>query len=120
MHELYLAECIVKQARAALPQRVHSINVSEVKVRIGELDAVVTDTLVFMYDAIKSESGFANSRLVIETEAIFCICNECAKSFELAEPLFMCPHCLSTSVRVVRGRGVTLTEITIQEKETAE
>lgn len=117
MHELYIAECIAKQSLAAVPQHLKNNDVSEIVVRIGELDAVVTETLTFMFDAIKSEYGLNIACLRVQSESVRCKCKSCDADFSLSEPVFICPHCRSMHVMVTQGRGITLMEMSIKEVE---
>jgi hydrogenase nickel incorporation protein HypA/HybF len=116
MHELYLAECIAKQTLASLPANLSGESVSDIRVRIGDLDAVMVDTLNFMFDAIKHEHNLSAARLRIDSEQVRCMCTSCHSEFTIVEPVFVCPQCASQSVKVTRGRGITLTEITISEE----
>lgn len=120
MHELYIAECILNSTRESLPAGVLPAAVEEVRVQVGQLDAVVPDTLQFLFDAIKSESGMPNARLTLTTIPVRCRCRGCADEFELTEPLFLCPACGGADVNVLQGRGIMLTGITARDNEGAE
>ncbi len=116
MHELYIAECILKAARKALPDDVNRANVSGIHVRVGQLDAVVPESLQFLFDAIKAQHDLPNAQLEIAAEQVQCQCNQCEARFSIAEPVFICPTCESVDVSILAGRGIVLQSITVKEE----
>ena len=117
MHELYIAQSILKSVQKSLPPEVNAADVAQVRVECGQLDAVVPETLVFLFDAIKSESQMPNATLMVEQIPVACICRECSQEFDLEMPVFICPSCQSGDVELLRGRGIRLTGITVNENE---
>ncbi len=115
MHELYIAECILRTARKALPADAEPEDVDQLYVKAGKLDVVVPESLRFLFDAIKASHRMPDATLFIEEVDVECRCDSCEDGFMLSEPVFICPHCGSGSVRVLRGKGITLERITIKE-----
>ena len=117
MHELYIAECILKSVQRSLPVGCQASDVDTVHVRVGKLDAVVPDSLSFLFDAIKSAQGMPNARLELEEEDVRCQCKACRAEFSLTEPLFQCPECQYHDLKLIAGRGITLMKFTVKERE---
>jgi hydrogenase nickel incorporation protein HypA/HybF len=117
MHELYIAECIVKSVAASLPKDVASDSVREVRVQVGQLDAVIPDTLVFVFNAIKGNGGLPHANLRVEEIDVACRCRACHHEFSIELPVFICPQCGSGDVEVLRGRGIVLTGISVENAE---
>jgi hydrogenase nickel incorporation protein HypA/HybF len=115
MHELFIAESIAKSVLETLPDGVDSNRVLIIDLHIGQLDAVVNDSLLFLFDAIKGTKGLRMAQLRITTIAIVCQCRRCAHSFEIEMPLFVCPSCRSADVEVLKGRGITIQRIEIED-----
>jgi hydrogenase nickel incorporation protein HypA/HybF len=115
MHELFIADSILKSAYSALPQNIDIATVRRLNVDVGVLDAVVPDSLIFMFDAIKGEYGLPNVQLVVTPVEVVCLCRECHNEFTIDIPLFRCPQCGGTRVDVMQGRGVFLKEITTED-----
>jgi hydrogenase nickel incorporation protein HypA/HybF len=115
MHELYIAQCILDGVRRSLPADVDAGAVRTVTVRVGKLDAVVHDSLTFLFEAIKHNSGFDEAELLIEEEPVRLGCRCCGLEFSIDEPIFLCPGCGSADVATLSGRGITLQGITIAE-----
>lgn len=115
MHELYLARCILRIARDALPSDTQPEAVEQISVRVGRLDAVSLSSLRFLFDALKCEQGFPHARLDLEEEEVAGRCDSCGRAFTLVEPVFLCPHCQSGRLTLLKGRGIVLDSITVQE-----
>jgi hydrogenase nickel incorporation protein HypA/HybF len=111
VHELYIAESILKSSRSSLPPDVQPEAVREIHVDCGKLDAVIPDTLAFLFDAIKENYCFTNAELRIHEIPVECFCRECKQTFALSSPLFRCPNCKSSDINVVQGRGIKLTRL---------
>lgn len=117
MHELYIAESILKSVSEALPENLPPASVRQVRVEVGQLDAVIPETLTFLFDAIKASHGMSRAELLIESIEVRCRCRQCHRQFGLDLPVFLCPDCGSGQVDVLRGRGITLRRITAQDYE---
>lgn len=116
MHELYIAECILQSTRRALPAGTDVEAVEQIRVRAGKLDAVVPESLLFLFDAIKASHGMSGARLEIVEEEVRCSCRRCSAGFMLSEPVFICPECGSGDVAVLSGRGIVLENLTIRDE----
>lgn len=111
MHELYITEQIIKQVVKSLPDNVAPQQVRKIEIEVGKLEAVVAESMTFLFDAIKSNSGLDGANLQIEEIDVHCRCRKCSAEFNVAEPLFLCPACNSGWVDVLQGRGIRLTRI---------
>lgn len=115
MHELYIAECILKSVRDSLPPHVATGAVTGVRVEVGQLDAVVPETLQFLFDAIKAGYEMPDAALALTVKPVRCCCRDCGLDFRVTEPLFICPNCGSVNIDVRSGRGIQLTGITARD-----
>lgn len=117
MHELYIAECILKSAGEALPVELSPESVRQIRIHVGQLDAVIPDSLTFIFNAIKAGYRMPSAELHVEVIQVCCSCTDCGSEFGVDLPLFVCPNCGGGKVRVRRGRGITLTRITAEVSE---
>ena len=117
MHELYIAQSIISSVIKSLPENVAAEAVTQVRVEAGQLDAVVSETLIFLFDAIKAESGMPQAELHVETIPVRCRCRACEHEFSLDLPVFLCPACGSGDTDLLQGRGIRLTGITANVDE---
>jgi len=116
MHELYIAESIIGSVKRSLPAGVAPETVGKVYVDVGRLDAVVPETLLFLFDAIKTSKQLPNAELVVNTVEVRCHCKHCGNDFDLDSPLFICPVCGGVDLDVSKGRGIILTRIIAEEE----
>lgn len=112
MHELYISEAIIGSVIKSLPPSIPLQSVREIQIQVGSLEAVVPETLLFLFDAVKVSHGMPQAELHIENVAVRCRCQDCAREFGLDLPVFICPDCRGGRVEVVAGRGITLMKIT--------
>ncbi len=115
MHETYIADCLLRQVKESLPSGLDPRGVSIVRVTIGCLDAIVPDSLVYMFNAIRGAYDLPNARLEIDLEQVRCQCRDCDYVFLMLEPLFVCPHCHGVRIKLLSGRGITLIELDVKE-----
>jgi hydrogenase nickel incorporation protein HypA/HybF len=116
MHELYIAECILQSARRALPPGADPDTVERLRVRVGKLDAVVPESLLFLFDAIKASHHMPHAQMEIVEQDVRCSCRRCSNEFALSEPVFICPQCGSGDVSVLAGRGIFLENMIIHDE----
>jgi hydrogenase nickel insertion protein HypA len=117
MHELYVAQCILDSAEKARPKDVDGSSVREIVVLVGQLDAIVSDSLGFLFDAIKAERGFPMAELRIDEEPVACRCLRCTAQFAVPDiECFVCPDCNSRDVKVLTGRGIRIMEMTVEDR----
>jgi len=115
MHELYIAESIINAVIDSLPSHVEPEAVMQIHVQVGQLDAVIPLNLDFMFDAIKAARGMPWAELWIETVGVRCGCSLCGNEFDLDLPVFICPQCGSGQVEVLRGHGIVLNGISVED-----
>ena len=117
MHELYVAECIVKSVNSSLPRNIAPALVTQVLVQVGKLDAVIPETLKFSFDAIKKSCGMPRAEFLITEISVRCQCRDCTHEFGIDLPVFICPACNGGPVEVLQGREITLTRIIADNPE---
>ncbi len=119
MHELYLAEQIIKGVLRSLPQEVMPIAVRRVEVEVGKLDAVVPETLSFNFEIIRNRFEMPYAELVINEKEVLCRCENCGYEFSLEFPVFICPQCGGFKVSVLQGQGLRLMKVEIEDNDVA-
>lgn len=113
MHELALAESIVNAVKVAVKNRPN-VKVIQVRVRIGELTDIVSDSLQFGFESLIAETPIAGARLEIERIPIDGKCNNCGHEFTVEEFVFICPECFSTDINMVRGDELEVVDIDVE------
>jgi hydrogenase nickel incorporation protein HypA/HybF len=133
MHEWALAESIITTAVETAENKKLKI-ISEIKIRVGELQQIEQDILEFaLGEIIKSQNGkLKNVKTVIETEESNLKCKNCGNKWKfkdmkeklsdddsesihfIPEVTFVhtrCPKCSSPDFEIITGRGISITSI---------
>lgn len=108
MHELRIAESIVDIALKEINRR-QLIGVRAVGVRIGALSGVDPEALEFGFIAITADTSLAGVKLEIENISVRGTCRACGRDFEIAEFVFVCPHCYATDIETSSGNELDIT-----------
>jgi hydrogenase nickel incorporation protein HypA/HybF len=87
--------------------------VRKVVVEIGELVAVVPDSLQFCYRALTEGTKLGGSQLDIHISPIVVRCRECHQQSIVEAFLFTCPHCQSTDLEEKSGRELNIKHIEV-------
>jgi hydrogenase nickel incorporation protein HypA/HybF len=111
MHEMSIAQNIVEivdDASGGKPDIVEQVFVD-----VGTLVAVVPDSLEFCYSAITAGTPLEQSRIVIRVIPVRVHCAECDRTSEVESFVFRCPGCDGTSLQVLSGNELSVTEIEV-------
>ncbi|HAR42532.1 MAG TPA: hydrogenase expression protein [Bdellovibrionales bacterium] len=94
MHELGIAQNILKISAQELRQRNITQAVEKVVLRVGRLKAILPDSLTFHFDVLKKElPQFQAAVLDIRQIPVRVLCTGCALRFTVEEMSFFCEHC---------------------------
>lgn len=114
MHELSIAQSLLDLVGRHVPEADRGL-VRAVRVKVGRMAGVVTDSLTFCFDAIAPPGGFPNASLDVESVSAAALCRDCRHPFEIDEPAFACPACGSARIEVTGGDELWLREIVLDD-----
>ena len=125
MHEWALAEAVIAAA-SEIADKEELKEVTEVKIRVGELQQIELDIFQFALSQLKS-GKFKNTKMQVGTKKVEFKCRACGYEWtlekekldesmveaihfvpEVAHTYIKCPKCNSPDFEVVEGRGVWL------------
>jgi hydrogenase nickel incorporation protein HypA/HybF len=128
MHEWALAEAVVSAA-SEIAEKEGLKEVTEVRIRVGELQQVERDIFEFALSQLKT-AKFKNTKFLIENAKAELKCNACTFEWlfskkkldkdaaeaihfvpEIAHTYIKCPRCGSPDFEIVEGRGIWLESI---------
>ncbi|MEW6741596.1 MAG: hydrogenase maturation nickel metallochaperone HypA [Planctomycetota bacterium] len=112
MHELSIAQSIVKSVEAEIERRGLR-RVQRIVARVGALSGVMPGSLVFGFDAIKADTLLATTELVIEEVPAQAHCRTCEREFTVSDLDFTCPQCSSRRVDVTQGHELEIAYLEI-------
>ena len=114
MHELSIAQNIISIVQEHLSEE-QKFSVKYVRVKIGKLTNILTDSLIFGFDALTRETNLEGVVLEVEHIPLTVKCEGCGKSTSLDNYIFQCPFCQSTSISVVSGNELMVSEIELDD-----
>ena len=115
MHELSIAQSILEIAVRNIPEG-DSRQVRTVRVKVGELAGVVSDSLDFCFSAIVHGTRLAGATLDIHKIPVAAECSACGIRFRVTDSHFACPACASPAIVITAGRELQLTEIELDDE----
>ncbi len=119
MHELSIAEALLREARRAARESAAGRRVTEIHAEIGELSGVVPQLLKEVFPLVSEGTELAGARLRVKRIAARFECDACGKRFKPGESVG-CPACGSRDVNMTRGREMRLTAIEVEDAEEKE
>jgi hydrogenase nickel incorporation protein HypA/HybF len=114
MHELSIAQNIIEIVQDNLPED-QKYSVKAVRVKIGKLTNILTDSLIFGFDALTRETNLNGVRLEIEHLPLTIECSDCGTRSSGDDFFFACPECGSTSIKIVSGDELMVSEIELND-----
>ncbi len=115
MHEMGVAEEIVKIALASIPEDIQEPRVQRVSLRVGRLAAVVKESLTFCFKIISEGTPLESAELEIEDIPVMVVCKECYHEWEVTGPVFQCPKCQKGEVKILTGRELEISSLELAE-----
>ncbi len=114
MHELSIAQSIVEAVEAKATE-CNATHVKGVRLKIGEANSIVIDSLTFCFEMLTSlEPALAGAQLLIDTVPHRARCRHCNKEFAIVNFVAQCPTCQEWSSEVVSGNELQIVEMEIE------
>ena len=121
MHELSIVSSVVEsvtEALAALPDSSRGARVLEVRLRVGALASVVTESLEFCWGIASEGTPLEGSRLVVNVLPVVMHCETCREDVEIeGVQSFRCPRCGEPCSEMRQGRELEIESFEIDEVE---
>jgi hydrogenase nickel incorporation protein HypA/HybF len=114
VHELSIAQGILDIVYQNLPKD-RTVAVRSVRLRIGAIGGVVTDSLEFCFSAITAGTPMEGVTLEIEHVPLVVHCKGCGKDSEIEQTMFACPSCHGVDLTMVSGNEMQVKDIEIED-----
>lgn len=112
MHELSIAQSILAIAqKAAPPDGI----ITGVNIQVGELSSIEIESLKFAFTAIRDVTVLQKADLNIDIIPGEAQCADCNNIFHLPAFGYPCPRCQGFSLKILRGREMKVTSLTIED-----
>jgi hydrogenase nickel incorporation protein HypA/HybF len=116
MHELAIAQNIVDIIKQYVSPDLEP-GVRLIRLRVGKMSGIVPDSLEFCFSAVVSDTPLAHAGLDIERVPTQAQCPDCGVTFVIEDPVFICPECCGTALRLVSGTELQVVEIELADQE---
>jgi len=112
MHEMSIAQGLLDIIKEEMAK--HSATVlRSVRLNIGQLSAIVPESLSFCFDVMTAGTELEGARLDMEIISLRGICRECNREFEIQNYAFECPHCQSRDIQTIAGQELSIVEMEV-------
>jgi hydrogenase nickel incorporation protein HypA/HybF len=116
VHELSLSSAVLDTVLRHADGR----KVNRVDLTVGALRQVVPASLEFYWGIVSRETVCQDARLAMELVEARLACGTCAhREWTLDQPVFRCPGCGGSDVRVLAGEEFLVESIDVEEREAA-
>ena len=109
VHELAITESIVD----AIVEKIGDGPVAAVRLEIGRLSGVVTDSIRFCFEIVAGGTGLEGARLDIDEPPGRAYCRDCRREFALDDPIMLC-DCGSADLDVLAGRELRIISVEVR------
>ena len=113
MHELSVVQSIWKILDEELA-KAGGRTLLRVKIVIGDLSGVVPEALDFYLKLLAEERGQDKATFEYVRVPVKFRCSDCGHTFTVDRPMFSCPKCGSTAVKMVSGTEFYIEEIEVE------
>jgi len=113
MHEMSIAQSLIDILREEMTRHGATV-LKSVRLRVGQLSAVVPESLSFCFEVITSGTDMEGAQLLMDVIPLAATCLDCHKEFEIKEYCFSCPHCSSPNIETTSGRDLSIVEMEVE------
>lgn len=115
MHEYGLARTLLSQIEE-IRRREGASRVVSVNVSVGEFAGVDGELLELAFRHVTEDTAADDAKLIIDKVSLAARCDGCKLEFPVQRFRFLCPHCGSGEVTVVRGEELMLQRLELESE----
>jgi hydrogenase nickel incorporation protein HypA/HybF len=115
MHEVSIALGMIDELEK-IARENRATKILRVNLKIGRLSGIVTDSLMFAFEAMKHEHPLLSSaKIVIAEIPLVYKCNECNQTFDTENIYFpACPRCVSYNLNIISGEEQHIENVEVE------
>lgn len=112
MHELAVTQSLLDIALRHA-QQANAVRITQMTIVVGEMSAIVDDSVQFYWDMISDGTIAKGATLVFKRVPAVLCCEACGHEFPLDHTRFTCPICDSLQVILTGGQDFFLESIEV-------
>lgn len=112
MHEMSIAQSVIDIVEEEM-QKNNAKVLRSVRLNIGQMSAIVPDSLSFCFEIIIKDTPLDGARLIMDLIPLMGYCHACEEEFEIEDYVFSCPKCGDTKIETTAGQDLSIVEIEV-------
>ena len=112
MHEMSIAQSLIEVVKEEMLKH-DAKSLRSVRLNIGQMSAIVPDSLSFCFNVIITGTQFEGARLIMDIIPLRGTCHRCKSEFEIKDYAFVCPSCDSSEIETIAGQDLTIVEMEV-------
>lgn len=112
MHEMSIAQSVIDIVKEEMADNQATV-LRSVHLRIGEMAAVVPESLSFCFEVITKDTELDGAKLIMDIVPLKGFCRSCKKEFEIEDYAFSCPVCDGPEIDTLTGQELSIVEIEV-------
>ena len=112
MHEMSIAQSLVDILKEEMVKN-HARVLKSVRLNVGQLSAVVPDSLSFCFEVLTKKTELEGAELVMDIIPLEGLCKECKETFHIKDYAFQCPKCGGKEINTIAGQDLSIVEIEV-------
>lgn len=116
MHEESLMRSLLRQVDE-LAQQHNAVAVEEIEVEIGPLSGVDPLLIEEAFQRLKASISWPGIQLCVQQVALEVLCSDCHCESQLPTFRFVCCHCGSASLQIIRGDAFRLLNVKLKVED---
>lgn len=113
MHEMSIAQSLIEIIQEEMVKH-GAQHLRSVRLQVGEMSAVVPESLSFSFEVITAGTPLEGAKLVIEPVPLEGRCRDCGRSFKIKDYVFLCPECNGSRIDTVAGQELSLVDMEVE------
>ena len=118
MHEYSLVESLLDQVDRIRREQLAD-HVVGIHVRVGQFAGVESDLLREAFEVLADDRWHHAVELTMDIVPLEAECAPCRQTFFVKDFEFLCPHCRSGDITVLRGEELILDTVTLEQNPVA-
>jgi hydrogenase nickel incorporation protein HypA/HybF len=107
MHEMSIAQSLVSILQEEMSR--HGVTaLRSVRLNIGEMSAIVPESLSFCFEIIVQGTPLEGAKLLMDRVTLKGYCPQCEETFDIKDFVFVCPACGGTTIETIQGQELSI------------